>query len=261
MSDKHRLQLLEELQGMEALLKQYTNPRSIGMCQQAVPEKDINILKCKIDNVTRQLEVFNDSTPSADSHIPSCSSSTTHYQNGMRCQAPCRPMSDEDTRVSQFKQHEHGTASGLVNQLSQSPSGPSNQSQYTRRDAVWQCKYEKWLRKNTENTAFYNEYKNQTTPIMECTLNQVQAFQQLPSKSSDVQSRLSTEEFLPPPGQGRQAQFGRRAIPITIAQSSVQSVPEQRQQHSTQRSRNIFQQKADQPARYVMKAQQSTSLW
>ena len=155
MRGRRRQQLLTQLQEKEDLLKQYMNPRGIGMRGQTVPQRDVDILQQQIDNLRVQLEGGNDALTSAPP-----GSAHGYSQPSMQASSAASQSSNGFAPSTQFQggggynsSSRHSQQSTIDQSAPQQPApsaypsikAPSTSGQSTRRDEVWHRKYQLWL--------------------------------------------------------------------------------------------------------------------
>jgi hypothetical protein len=131
MHGKRRQQLEMQLEEKLELLKQYTNPRGIGMRGQTVPQNDVDLLQQQIAAIRQQLE--------------------GGQQSGALPPTPINPSAVSSAQSVGAAPSQRVTAHA-VQAMSAGypfPTAPtSTGSTGSRRDEVWQQKYEGWLRRN-----------------------------------------------------------------------------------------------------------------
>ena len=155
MNAKRRQQLEAQLEEKVVLFKQFTNTRGIGLKGQSVPQRDIEILQQQIDAIRQQLEGNASAANSVvtPSQIPPPRAGG--YVPQLRQDAPGSPPPSN-------------TTSNMCT--------PIGSGRTTKRDEVWQRKYEAWLRRSGSQ-------------------------------------KLSLSTFVPPVVEQQSVSFGRRSTP------------------------------------------------
>jgi hypothetical protein len=210
MQGKRRQVLEAQLAEKMELLKQFTNPRGIGMRGQTVPQRDVEILQEQINALRQQLN--GPQYPSLESNLPP----TPAY--GMEPQARPGPIGPTPASLS----------SALPNRTphSEFPMAPSSStsSRSSKRDMVWQQKYEAWLRRSSASRGTSSTAPAQVQTFASAAVAQVNVFDsprsQVHSVSSGFTAPHSTNQGMNPFSQPNSAQvhqdpprYGRRATP------------------------------------------------
>lgn len=135
MQQKRKRQLEEQLENKEELLRQYTNPRGIGMRGQTVPQRDVDMLKEQIEQIRRQLaEMLGQAGPVATpSSLATPSGQSQSFQPVIGSTPSTNATPIAGTPVSAGRPTQQGN---------RPPS---------KREQVWNAKYQQWLQRERES--------------------------------------------------------------------------------------------------------------
>ena len=266
MKEKRKQQLEAQLEGKLSLLQQYSNPRGIGMGGHTVPKHDIELLESQIEQIRDALRQLNESGLATSTNIPTSSSGTRNMRSEGNMQPSSRggfatPSSAHRVEVTPSLVQPGGVP------LPVQQAAARNSGKATKRDEVWQSKYNRWLarggvptpaasRMGTPGQQGYapvNIFEGPLPPSEEFPMRQ-----QVPAENSGAPAgvpRTPPQEQMVMPQQVQEApRFGRRATPPYEQPANPPSRQQQQQQQQQQPPTS-----AQQPAQRGRRSAQPTS--
>jgi hypothetical protein len=251
MQRKRKQQLEEQLEAKLELLKQYTNPRGIGMRGQTVRQEDVQILQNQIEQIQQQLQQITNPAGSAQSQPPVSNPAqmVSSRDNSAFSQGQMSSGSRQPQQPQQPQQYQQapqnsapqsfgvpGPASGPLDRLNRNAPSASSSRQLSKREEVWEKKYQNWLERastrgasslmsapkpqppqtSTASAFSYNSsatHRSEVHPLVTPTgVGQPQTFHEPPTTWAG--------KDLPP-----QPQYGRRATPQQTQRPEVSPPP------------------------------------